>query len=133
MGPLQGFRIIELAGLGPAPFCAMMLADMGATVIRVAFVAEVERLAQAGGVVGTHRRSPRIGRTGPGGGPEQGTSTWTLQAFPEAGGKGGCLQSACRRRNAGMSMYDSSPWSRLKPSPTARARSRRRGGVSYAE
>ena len=35
MGPLQGFRIIELAGLGPAPFCAMMLADMGATVIRV--------------------------------------------------------------------------------------------------
>jgi alpha-methylacyl-CoA racemase len=35
MGPLHGFRIIELAGLGPAPFCAMMLADMGATVIRV--------------------------------------------------------------------------------------------------
>mgnify|MGYP003472936691 CR=1 FL=1 len=35
MGPLQGLRIIELAGLGPAPFCAMMLADMGATVIRV--------------------------------------------------------------------------------------------------
>jgi alpha-methylacyl-CoA racemase len=35
MGPLHGIRIIELAGLGPAPFCAMMLADMGATVIRV--------------------------------------------------------------------------------------------------
>jgi alpha-methylacyl-CoA racemase len=35
MGPLHGFRIIELAGLGPAPFCAMMLADMGATVISV--------------------------------------------------------------------------------------------------
>jgi alpha-methylacyl-CoA racemase len=35
MGPLQGIRIIELAGLGPGPFCAMMLADMGATVIRV--------------------------------------------------------------------------------------------------
>ena len=35
MGPLQGIRIIELAGLGPAPFCAMMLADMGATVVRV--------------------------------------------------------------------------------------------------
>jgi alpha-methylacyl-CoA racemase len=35
MGPLQGIRIIELAGLGPAPFCAMMLADMGAEVIRV--------------------------------------------------------------------------------------------------
>jgi alpha-methylacyl-CoA racemase len=35
MGPLKGFRIIELAGLGPGPFCGMMLADMGATVIRV--------------------------------------------------------------------------------------------------
>jgi alpha-methylacyl-CoA racemase len=35
MGPLHGIRIIELAGLGPAPFCAMMLADMGATVISV--------------------------------------------------------------------------------------------------
>lgn len=35
MGPLHGFRIIELAGLGPGPFCGMMLADMGATVIRV--------------------------------------------------------------------------------------------------
>lgn len=34
-GPLNGIRIIELAGLGPGPFCAMMLADMGAEVIRV--------------------------------------------------------------------------------------------------
>ncbi len=35
MGPLAGLRIIEMAGIGPAPFCAMMLADMGAEVIRV--------------------------------------------------------------------------------------------------
>ena len=35
MGPLSGFRIIELAGIGPGPFCGMMLADMGAEVIRV--------------------------------------------------------------------------------------------------
>jgi alpha-methylacyl-CoA racemase len=35
MGPLDGITIVELAGLGPAPFCGMMLADMGATVIRV--------------------------------------------------------------------------------------------------
>jgi len=35
MGPLQGCRIIELAGIGPAPFCAMLLADMGAEVVRV--------------------------------------------------------------------------------------------------
>ncbi|MDX2154991.1 MAG: CaiB/BaiF CoA-transferase family protein [Hyphomicrobiaceae bacterium] len=35
MGPLKGYRVIEMAGIGPAPFCAMMLADMGAEVIRV--------------------------------------------------------------------------------------------------
>lgn len=35
MGPLAGVRIIELAGIGPGPFAAMLLADMGATVIRV--------------------------------------------------------------------------------------------------
>jgi alpha-methylacyl-CoA racemase len=35
MGPLQGIKIIEIAGIGPGPFCAMMLADMGADVIRV--------------------------------------------------------------------------------------------------
>lgn len=38
MGPLAGFRIIELAGIGPGPFCGMMLSDLGAEVI------EVERL-----------------------------------------------------------------------------------------
>jgi alpha-methylacyl-CoA racemase len=35
MGPLTGMTIIELAGIGPGPFCGMMLADMGAEVIRV--------------------------------------------------------------------------------------------------
>ena len=35
MGPLTGLRVIELAGMGPGPFCGMMLADMGAEVIRV--------------------------------------------------------------------------------------------------
>lgn len=35
MGPLSGIRIVELAGLGPAPFAAMLLADLGADVIRV--------------------------------------------------------------------------------------------------
>jgi alpha-methylacyl-CoA racemase len=34
-GPLQGLRIIELAGIGPAPFAGMMLADHGAEVIRI--------------------------------------------------------------------------------------------------
>ncbi len=44
MGPLQGLRIIELQGIGPGPFCGMMLADMGAEVIRV------DRTGAAGGV-----------------------------------------------------------------------------------
>ncbi len=35
MGPLHGYRILELAGIGPGPFCGMMLADMGAEVIRI--------------------------------------------------------------------------------------------------
>ena len=34
-GPLSGYRIIEIAGIGPGPFAAMLLADMGAEVIRV--------------------------------------------------------------------------------------------------
>lgn len=35
MGPLAGIRVLEIAGIGPGPFCAMMLSDMGAEVIRI--------------------------------------------------------------------------------------------------
>ena len=35
MGPLAGVKIIELAGIGPGPMCAMLLADLGATVLRI--------------------------------------------------------------------------------------------------
>jgi crotonobetainyl-CoA:carnitine CoA-transferase CaiB-like acyl-CoA transferase len=35
MGPLAGLKIIELAGIGPGPMCAMLLADLGATVLRI--------------------------------------------------------------------------------------------------
>ena len=35
MGPLDGVRVVEIAGIGPGPFCAMLLADMGAEVVRV--------------------------------------------------------------------------------------------------
>jgi alpha-methylacyl-CoA racemase len=50
MGPLAGVRVIELAGMGPGPFAAMMLADMGADVIRV------DRFASDGGLPDTERR-----------------------------------------------------------------------------
>lgn len=33
MGPLDGIRVIEMAGIGPGPFCGMLLADMGAEVV----------------------------------------------------------------------------------------------------
>lgn len=42
-GPLQGLKIVEMVGVGPGPFCGMMLADMGAEVIRV------DRLQRKGG------------------------------------------------------------------------------------
>ena len=35
MGPLQGYKIIEIGAIGPGPFCAMMLADMGAEILRL--------------------------------------------------------------------------------------------------
>jgi len=42
-GPLTGVRIVEIAGLGPAPYACMLLADMGAEVLRVDRLAAVER------------------------------------------------------------------------------------------
>jgi alpha-methylacyl-CoA racemase len=42
MGPLHGIQVVELAGIGPGPFAAMMLADMGADVIRVDRASDVE-------------------------------------------------------------------------------------------
>ena len=35
MGPLTGFKVIEMAAIGPAPLAGMLLADMGAEVIRI--------------------------------------------------------------------------------------------------
>jgi len=42
MGPLQGYRVVELAGIGPGPMAAMLLADQGAEVLRI------ERLQPSG-------------------------------------------------------------------------------------
>src|SRR3954449_2260466 len=35
MGPLSGLKVVELAGIGPGPFAAMLLADLGADVLRI--------------------------------------------------------------------------------------------------
>jgi alpha-methylacyl-CoA racemase len=48
-GPLSGVRVIELAGIGPGPFAAMLLADLGADVIRVDRASAVREGAASGG------------------------------------------------------------------------------------
>jgi alpha-methylacyl-CoA racemase len=57
MGPLNGFKIIELAGIGPGPFCGMMLADMGAEVIRVERIAAAQATEAPKDVLTRNRRS----------------------------------------------------------------------------
>jgi alpha-methylacyl-CoA racemase len=46
VGPLQGVRVVEFAGLGPGPFCGMLLADLGADVVRI------DRRGARGGLAG---------------------------------------------------------------------------------
>ena len=55
MGPLAGLKIVELAGIGPGPFCAMLLSDMGAEVIRV------DRAANVGRDIGREGEHARFG------------------------------------------------------------------------
>jgi len=58
-GPLQGVRVVELAGIGPVPFACMLLADLGADVIRVDSVQPGELAGQGhpGDFVSRGRRS----------------------------------------------------------------------------
>ncbi len=55
MGPLAGLKIIELAGIGPGPFCGMMLSDMGADVIRIDRIASAPR--RPADILARNRRS----------------------------------------------------------------------------
>ncbi|MGH3169714.1 MAG: CaiB/BaiF CoA transferase family protein [Trebonia sp.] len=57
-GPLSGIRVVELAGIGPAPHCGMLLADLGAEVIRVDRPAGgALALSPAGDIAGRGKRS----------------------------------------------------------------------------
>src|SRR3954468_8371506 len=66
MGPLQGLRVVELAGIGPGPFAAMLLADLGADVLRIdrpgaasAFgPSEFDLLARGRRAVAVHLKRP---------------------------------------------------------------------------
>ena len=57
MGPLTGVRVIELQGIGPGPFCGMMLADMGAEIIRIDRAGSVGRDATPADVLARGRKS----------------------------------------------------------------------------
>ena len=54
MGPLNGIKMIEIAGIGPGPFAAMMLADMGAEIVRI------DRAQSGGGVFGVDYDQPSL-------------------------------------------------------------------------
>ncbi len=68
MGPLAGLRVLELPAIGPVPFAGMLLADLGAEVVRV------DKLSESGlagefpaGPIGRGRRSLRLDARRPGG------------------------------------------------------------------
>ncbi|MEX0663779.1 MAG: CaiB/BaiF CoA-transferase family protein [Acidimicrobiia bacterium] len=60
-GPLAGVKIVELVGIGPGPFAAMLLADMGAEVVRVHRTESVARGFDPGGVPVLDRNRRSIG------------------------------------------------------------------------
>ena len=56
-GPLNGTKIVEFAGIGPGPFCGMLLSDMGADVIRIDRTPKEVRPGPAADVMSRGRRS----------------------------------------------------------------------------
>jgi alpha-methylacyl-CoA racemase len=68
-GPLRGVRVVELAGIGPGPFAGMMLADLGADVLRVDRADAVGKDAEpvAADVLGRGRRSVAVDLKNPAG------------------------------------------------------------------
>jgi alpha-methylacyl-CoA racemase len=57
MGPLKGVKIIEVGGIGPGPFCGMMLSDMGAEIIRVDRKGQQSRVGSQYDILHRGRRS----------------------------------------------------------------------------
>ncbi|MFL6205322.1 MAG: CaiB/BaiF CoA transferase family protein [Acidimicrobiales bacterium] len=69
MGPLRGIRVLEVAGIGPGPFCAMVLADLGADVIRIDRLGDTGRDPASArfDVLARGRRSIAVDLKSPGG------------------------------------------------------------------
>jgi alpha-methylacyl-CoA racemase len=66
-GPLAGVRVLEIQAMGPGPFCAMMLSDFGAEVIRVDRVGTVHDGQASADVLARGRRSVAVDLKRPGG------------------------------------------------------------------
>ncbi|HLG92863.1 MAG TPA: CaiB/BaiF CoA-transferase family protein [Acidimicrobiales bacterium] len=66
-GPLAGVRVVELVGIGPGPFAAMMLADMGAEVVRVDRADRAGRSGPSLDLLGRGRPSVGLDLKAPGG------------------------------------------------------------------
>lgn len=60
MGPLEGVKVIEVGGIGPGPFCGMMLSDMGAEIVRVERTGQFTIAAPKFDVLLRNRRSIMI-------------------------------------------------------------------------
>ena len=59
-GPLTGLKIVEFAGIGPGPFCGMLLSDLGADVVRI------DRKGSGRGAPSRrHQPRPPLGGAGP--------------------------------------------------------------------
>lgn len=57
MGPLQDVKILEIGGIGPGPFCGMMLSDMGAELIRIDRIGQFKKLSSKYDVLARNRKS----------------------------------------------------------------------------
>ncbi|WP_308195709.1 CaiB/BaiF CoA-transferase family protein [Dactylosporangium sp. AC04546] len=122
VGPLAGVRVVELAGLGPAPYCAMMMADLGADVVRVDRPGQPEDPPWP--VVGRGRRSVTVDLKHPSG-PEAllalvDNADVLLEPFrPGVAERLGIGPEVCLRRNARL-VYgrmtgwgQDGPWSQM--------------------
>ena len=108
MGPLEGIRVLEMAGIGPGPFCGMLLSDLGAEVTRV------DRVSSGGGLPaplaamsGRGRRSIAVDLKQPGGVAIVldlvAKSDVFIEGFrPGVAERLGLGPDACRDRNPGL-------------------------------
>jgi alpha-methylacyl-CoA racemase len=67
LGPLHGVRVIELGGIGPGPFCGMLLSDMGAEVVRVDRAQSVGQRTGTDTITGRGRRALAVDLKNPSG------------------------------------------------------------------